>query len=232
VPANGYAVELERFLYKENKLTRYGARVIFGNLVKLLTHLRSIPELTFIHSDLKLANMLIDPETGDLFLIDFGLSSITGMKPHRFRTSPDTTKEYAPPECTRCAYHCGTDDTTPFFDAHHIESWQLGLVLYFIVVAPLKREDDIAPFDLESWMRPDINWENVLKMVVGAAKWKSFDREDNALLVSLISGCCARDPHERLTLVEIANHPWVTRLPILKQCAISETILLEENKVD
>jgi len=272
-------VELEKFLYKDHRLTRDGARIIFGNLVELLNHLRSLPELTFIHSDLKLANILIDPLTGKIFLIDFGLSSITGMQRHRYRTFPDTTKEYAPPEYTRQAYHCwgGSSDSsaasataatadassssssatsplssnpTPLFDAHHIESWQLGLILYFLLVAPLKYEDDVAPFDLSTWMRPDVDWEHVLKKVVGSARWKSFDGKDNAQVISLISGCCAHDPATRLTLGQITKHPWLVKgtAPVaaaapacttaadacpgtakhlnLKQCQISETVLL------
>ena len=164
---------------------------------------------SIVHRDLKIENILIS-KTGDIKIIDFGLSNLFSPKAH-LKTFCGSLY-FAAPELLQARQYTGPE----------VDIWSFGIVLYVLVCGKV-------PFDDQSM--PQLH-AKIKKGVVDYPAWLSTGMEEHPLLKfnffslsifdvsiltnpteckSLISRMLVTDPKQRTSLQEIMNHPWITK---------------------
>ncbi|MCJ1439028.1 serine/threonine-protein kinase KIN2 [Xylographa pallens] len=137
---------------------------------------------SIVHRDLKIENILIS-KTGDIKIIDFGLSNLFSPKNH-LKTFCGSLY-FAAPELLQARQYTGPE----------VDIWSFGIVLYVLVCGKV-------PFDDQSM--PQLH-AKIKKGVVDYPAWLSAECKN------LISRMLVTDPKQRATLNEIMNHPWITK---------------------
>ena len=127
------SIDLQHYLYQENCLTEEVAVNIFGQLAKTLYKMH---QLGVVHGDLKLQNVLINPSTLKVHLIDFGQSYFLSQKKDVTWESFTGTPSYAPPEMI-----CSGK-----MNIQQAEVWSLGILLYTLVTGrkPFATDEEIT----------------------------------------------------------------------------------------
>jgi len=155
---------------------------------------------SIVHRDLKIENILIS-KTGDIKIIDFGLSNLFSPRAH-LKTFCGSLY-FAAPELLQARQYTGPE----------VDVWSFGIVLYVLVCGKV-------PFDDQSM--PQLH-AKIKKGVVDYPQWLSAGRRTQTcstvelLLTSctecrnLISRMLVTDPRQRASLSEIMNHPWITK---------------------
>ncbi|KAI9653061.1 MAG: serine/threonine-protein kinase KIN2 [Bathelium mastoideum] len=137
---------------------------------------------SIVHRDLKIENILIS-KTGDIKIIDFGLSNLFAPRSH-LKTFCGSLY-FAAPELLQAKQYTGPE----------VDLWSFGIVLYVLVCGKV-------PFDDQSM--PQLH-SKIKKGVVDYPAWLSAECK------SLIGRMLVTDPSKRATLAEIMNHPWLTK---------------------
>ena len=154
---------------------------------------------SIVHRDLKIENILIS-KTGDIKIIDFGLSNLFSPRSH-LKTFCGSLY-FAAPELLQARQYTGPE----------VDIWSFGIVLYVLVCGKV-------PFDDQNM--PQLH-AKIKKGVVDYPTWLSPGRRYsveplhacvNELVESknLISRMLVTDPKQRAGLGEIMNHPWITK---------------------
>ncbi|KAM5507926.1 Serine/threonine-protein kinase [Microsporum canis] len=135
-----------------------------------------------VHRDLKIENILIS-KTGDIKIIDFGLSNLFSPK-GQLKTFCGSLY-FAAPELLQARQYTGPE----------VDVWSFGIVLYVLVCGKV-------PFDDQSM--PQLH-AKIKKGVVEYPPGLSSDCRN------IISRMLVTDPKQRACLAEIMQHPWMTK---------------------
>ena len=137
---------------------------------------------SIVHRDLKIENILIS-KTGDIKIIDFGLSNLFSPRNH-LKTFCGSLY-FAAPELLQAKQYTGPE----------VDVWSFGIVLYVLVCGKV-------PFDDQSM--PQLH-AKIKKGNVEYPPWLTPECKN------LISRMLTTDPSSRATLAEIMTHPWMTK---------------------
>lgn len=137
---------------------------------------------SIVHRDLKIENILIS-KTGDIKIIDFGLSNLFSPRNH-LKTFCGSLY-FAAPELLQAKQYTGPE----------VDVWSFGIVLYVLVCGKV-------PFDDQSM--PQLH-AKIKKGVVEYPPWLTAECRN------LIARMLTTDPSQRATLAEIMTHPWMTK---------------------
>ncbi|KAJ9399281.1 hypothetical protein DTO282F9_3904 [Paecilomyces variotii] len=137
---------------------------------------------SIVHRDLKIENILIS-KTGDIKIIDFGLSNLFSPKGH-LKTFCGSLY-FAAPELLQARQYTGPE----------VDVWSFGIVLYVLVCGKV-------PFDDQSM--PQLH-AKIKKGVVEYPQGLTTECRH------IISRMLVTDPKQRASLAEIMNHPWMTK---------------------
>lgn len=137
---------------------------------------------SIVHRDLKIENILIS-KTGDIKIIDFGLSNLFSPRNH-LKTFCGSLY-FAAPELLQAKQYTGPE----------VDVWSFGIVLYVLVCGKV-------PFDDQSM--PQLH-AKIKKGHVEYPPWLTPECRN------LISRMLNTDPSQRATLAEIMTHPWMTK---------------------
>ena len=112
------------------------ARRLFSSLLSAVSHLH---DRSIVHRDIKLSNVLLSAETGDVLLADFGLAE---RVPAGGLTAVCGTHDCLAPEMVRC----GHGDVMSY--GVEVDLWAAGLLLYALLFGrnPFERETEIPTF--------------------------------------------------------------------------------------
>lgn len=155
---------------------------------------------SIVHRDLKIENILIS-KTGDIKIIDFGLSNLFSPRSH-LRTFCGSLY-FAAPELLNARQYTGPE----------VDVWSFGIVLYVLVCGKV-------PFDDQSM--PQLH-AKIKKGVVEYPQGLSHGKFPHSHTLSsysnirfpecrhILSRMLVTDPKQRASLTEIMNHPWMNK---------------------
>lgn len=150
---------------------------------QIVSAIRYIHSQGFCHRDLKPENLLLD-ENSNIKLIDFGLSA----EPQSIEAPLGTlcgSPAYAAPELIKGGPYIGPE----------ADAWSMGVLLYALLNGFLPFDDDHTPrlYDL------------IMKGVYDVPVWLSRDS------VKLLAQLLQTNPHHRLKVLDLLNHPWLVK---------------------
>lgn len=134
-----------------------------------------------VHGDIKPENLLIT-SSGTVKIIDFGVSQVFEDDNDVLRRSPGTPVFTAPECCLGLTYHGKAADT-----------WAAGATLYCMVLGTYPFLGD--------------NLHDTYDKIVSNELFLPDNM--NPLLKNLIEGLLCKDPEQRISLANVAEHPWV-----------------------
>ncbi|KND86453.1 Protein kinase kin1 [Tolypocladium ophioglossoides CBS 100239] len=137
---------------------------------------------SIVHRDLKIENILIS-KTGDIKIIDFGLSNLFSPRGH-LKTFCGSLY-FAAPELLQARAYTGPE----------VDVWSFGIVLYVLVCGKV-------PFDDQSM--PALH-AKIKKGLVDYPGWLSSECKH------LMARMLVTDPKQRATMQEVMSHPWMTK---------------------
>ncbi|KUI69937.1 Protein kinase kin1 [Cytospora mali] len=137
---------------------------------------------SIVHRDLKIENILIS-KTGDIKIIDFGLSNLFSPRSH-LKTFCGSLY-FAAPELLQARAYTGPE----------VDVWSFGIVLYVLVCGKV-------PFDDQSM--PALH-AKIKKGLVDYPNWLSSECKN------LLGRMLVTDPKQRATMAEVMSHPWMNK---------------------
>ncbi|GMH10946.1 hypothetical protein Nepgr_012787 [Nepenthes gracilis] len=134
-----------------------------------------------VHMDIKPQNLLVSRH-GTVKIADFSVSQVFEDDNDELRRSPGTPVITAPECCLGLTYHGKAADT-----------WAVGVTLYCMMMGNF-------PFIGETL-------QETYDKIVNDSLYLPDDL--NSQLKNLIEGLLCKDPKQRMTLQDVADHPWV-----------------------
>jgi len=165
-------------------------RSIFKQIIKAIKHSH---DNSIVHRDIKLENILMDPSTSKVTVIDYGLCDIVarGQVSQKFCGSLD----YVAPEVV----------SQRNYNGFLADVYSLGIVLYTLMFAefPFVSKDRMYAIKKRLPQPPIAFADSKMK------RFKiSMDAKD------LITKMLRPEPATRITLEEVKNHPFMRETPI------------------
>lgn len=139
---------------------------------------------SIVHRDLKIENILIS-KTGDIKIIDFGLSNLFSPDEDRKLKTYCGSLYFAAPELLQAKPYTGPE----------VDVWSFGVVLFVLVCGKVPFDDQYMP----------ALHQKIKKGAVDYPSWLSSECKH------LISRMLVTDPKQRATMHEVMNHPWMLK---------------------
>ncbi|CCC11117.1 unnamed protein product [Sordaria macrospora k-hell] len=139
---------------------------------------------SIVHRDLKIENILIS-KTGDIKIIDFGLSNLFSPEEDRKLKTYCGSLYFAAPELLQARPYTGPE----------VDVWSFGVVLFVLVCGKVPFDDQYMP----------ALHQKIKKGAVDYPNWLSSECKH------LISRMLVTDPKQRATMHEVMNHPWMLK---------------------
>ncbi|PPD71891.1 hypothetical protein GOBAR_DD31209 [Gossypium barbadense] len=147
----------------------------------IVSGLMYLHDHNIVHGDIKPDNLLIT-STGTVKIGDFSVSQVFENDNDELRRTPGTPVFTAPECCLGSVYHGKAAD-----------AWAVGVTLYCMVLGKY-------PFLGETLQD---TYEKIVNNPL------ILPNDINSELRSLLEGLLCKDPKERMTLNDVAKHPWV-----------------------
>ena len=171
--------ELFEYIIKNKKIDELTACCFYQQLISGIEYLH---KNDIVHRDIKLENLIINPKTKELKIVDFGLSNIFSNKNNQLLSTSCGSPSYASPEML-----CGKD-----YKATPVDIWSSGIVLYAMVCGYLPFKDD----------NNEILFEKIKNGKFCIPKFISEN------LKNLLKKILVTDPEKRINIKQIKKHPW------------------------
>ncbi|KAK3381473.1 kinase-like domain-containing protein [Podospora didyma] len=139
---------------------------------------------SIVHRDLKIENILIS-KTGDIKIIDFGLSNLFSPEEDRKLKTYCGSLYFAAPELLQAKPYTGPE----------VDVWSFGVVLFVLVCGKVPFDDQYMP----------ALHQKIKKGAVDYPNWLTTECKH------LISRMLVTDPRQRATMHEVMNHPWMLK---------------------
>mmetsp|Transcript_245 Transcript_245/g.335 ORF Transcript_245/g.335 Transcript_245/m.335 type:complete len:388 (-) Transcript_245:231-1394(-) len=193
--------ELFGFVRRNGRFTEPEARYWFKQILDGLSHLQ---KRGVCHRDMSLENILVNENTNCL-IIDLGMClrvPFSGDDGEVVDVSEGTMRRLISPQgpCGKPNYISPEvlRNNEPF-DGFATDLWAAGIILFIMLVG-------IPPFEWANEEDPRfvmISRGGLMRMLT---QWNRVISED---AVDLLQGIIKRDPRDRLTIMEVMDHPWI-----------------------
>ncbi|KAL3140951.1 hypothetical protein ABBQ32_005475 [Trebouxia sp. C0010 RCD-2024] len=156
----------------------------------------------FCHRDLKLENCVVDTSSQRIKVIDFGLSK----RLESAMTLGVGTPDYMAPELlleghldpSRAPPTGHTQTRQPRYNPRAVDVWALGVMLYLLVTGTYPFEDASNPGNVTATLR------NIMH-----GRMQPIPAFVSPACADVISKALTRSSKMRITLDELADHPWI-----------------------
>ena len=167
---------------------------VFTQIISSVNYLH---RKSVVHRDLKLENVMINPNTLSFKLIDFGFSIISETM---VWSTICGSFEYMAPEILQDLINCTEGNSQSEIQANYTtqsEIWSLGIISYGLVYCrlPFFHTNSVKSMKLVLNIKITFEPENVIY---------------NPILKSLLCSKLEKDPAKRITFIKIYNHPFLT----------------------
>ena len=189
--------ELFDYIVFKKKLTESEACLFFQQIISGIEYLHKIK---YVHRDIKPENLLINQETKELKIIDFGFSNICTNPNKNLLESACGSPYYAAPEML----------SGQKYVAPPVDIWSSGIVLYTMICGYLPFEDEDN----------NLLYEKIRKGKFVIPKHVSEQARD------LLNNILVTDPQKRFTINQIKNHPWFSLYNIKGKLMVNEGLNL------
>ena len=174
-------IELFDYIVNKTKLTEKEACMFFQQIISGIEYLHKIK---YIHRDIKPENILINEDTKELIIVDFGLCNSYSNSNKDLLTSACGSPSYAAPEMLNGEKYRGPP----------VDIWSCGVVLYAMLCGYLPFEDEDN--------NNDALYDKICEGKFEIPNYVSEKARD------LLNKILTTDPKKRLTIYQIKNHPW------------------------
>jgi serine/threonine protein kinase len=171
------------------RLDEKTARYYFRQILQGILHMQ---RSGVCHRDLSLENILLHHDTA--VIIDFGIALRVPLERRRLRQLIQPTEP-----CGKPYYMAPEIRNTQVFDGFAVDLWAAAVVLFILLVGN------------PPWDHPGNNmrYELIAKQDQLACLLNSWDRSVSQDAADLLQSMLREDPHERLSLKQILEHPWM-----------------------
>jgi len=187
--------ELFDYIVSNKKLSENESCLFYQQIISGIEYLHKIK---YVHRDIKPENLLINEETKELKIVDFGLSNVYSSK--TLLESACGSPSYAAPEML----------VGKKYRATPVDIWSSGVVLYAMLCGYLPFEDD----------DDDSLYDKIVKGKFTIPKHVSENARD------LLNKILVTDPQKRFNITQIKNHPWFHLYNNKGKLMVSEGLIL------
>lgn len=153
---------------------------------------------SIVHRDLKIENILIS-KTGDIKIIDFGLSNLFAPRGH-LKTFCGSLY-FAAPELLQARAYTGPE----------VDVWSFGIVLYVLVCGKVPFDDQSMPALHAKIKKGLVDYPSWLSSGMPAVPSPCRKLTPASECKHLMSRMLVTDPKQRATMQEVMGHPWMTK---------------------